>query len=61
MHVFTVQTLLFDFDNLMWLGPYKPVVHDGGFWIGDDNGERLTNVHGPARALRSIGASGRWG
>ncbi len=56
MHEFTVQSLVFAFDALEWLGPCRPVAGDGGFRIGDENGGQLTDASGLARALCVIGA-----
>ena len=40
VHEFTVQSLLFAFDSLEWLG-YKPSSDGHRFWVGDHEGNPI--------------------
>lgn len=55
-HDFTVESLLFAFESLEWLGDYRPDPHDTGFRISRKDGERVDNPDDLARALCVIKA-----
>lgn len=55
-HRFTVESLLFCFESLEWLGDYRPDPHDTGFRISRKDGERVDNPDDLARALCVIRA-----